>query len=89
MQCITFEVPTNQNLLTMDRKINLFTLLIFAYSVIVCSICKKDEPNLLSSKNHFLLPGDKAQPSFEPAVKSNVQLSSLTASSSVQANLGQ
>jgi hypothetical protein len=27
----------------MERKINLFTALIFAYSIIVCKVCKKDE----------------------------------------------
>lgn len=27
----------------MERKINLFTALIFAYSIIVCKVCKKEE----------------------------------------------
>lgn len=72
----------------MDRKINLFTLMIFAYSVVVCSVCKKDAVNESTSGN-FKTSEMNVQPRIEPTIKSGATLSSLTASADMKAHLGQ
>lgn len=61
----------------MNRKINIFTLLIFAYSIIVCVTFKKDtnkfQTNAVVNKSFLLLKSD---------LKNNIKTEKITVSTS-------
>lgn len=62
--------------------------MIFAYSVIVCSICKKDEVNALTTKN-FKKTDLINQPRIQTTTQAAAPLSSLTASATMKPHMGQ
>jgi len=68
----------------MTKKINIFTALIFVYSIVVCTVFKKNQEQTLLSKkateNYEIRQGSKIQTSLTP--KANFQ-DQVTASNGI------
>jgi hypothetical protein len=79
-----FAVQTNTKNKLMNRKINMFTLMIFAYSVIICATFKKgDVQNPLSTAKATI------QPTIQKTYPAGMNAEKITASVAPVANVSQ
>ncbi len=68
----------------MNRKINMFTLMIFAYSIIICATFKKGDTN-----SPFSTARATSQPSIKKSIPASLHSEKFTASVAPVANVNQ
>jgi uncharacterized metal-binding protein len=75
-------LPNNQKQFDMKTKINLFTAMIFAYSIIVCKVCKNEDGTLLLSKSNTINTQTSNKPIVNAVSTNNVSTVDLTITAS-------